>query len=262
MKKRNFIIAAAGAALALTACGQKKEEPVIPSVLDDGVLVVGILDTEDRSCYRAWDADGNPYYGGWEPNILTLLDEKNENITLDYRFAESKADLITWLNTGEIELAAGSFTRQESFANQYMLSDDYGFGSLYIVNKKNGYLDTLTAFQDEKVGISTQIPGNSTSGMKGVEGIKSESYADIAVMANDIATGVVAAGVCTEDEVMYILANTDLQAAEMRATPQVGLVFLAQVGQRELMSWVNYAINLHYYNLASGVTEEDAEEGQ
>ncbi|MCR5127082.1 MAG: transporter substrate-binding domain-containing protein [Lachnospiraceae bacterium] len=264
MKKRNRSLAAVGLLLTLTACGQKQEENPIPSVLDDGVLVVGILDTEDRSCYRAADADGNPYYGGWEPNILTLLDEKMEEATLDYRFAQSKAELISWLNTGEIELAAGSFTRLDSYNNQYYLSDDYGFGSVYIVNKNNGYLDTLAAFQDETMGVSTQIPVNNLSQMAGMDRIVQNAYADPAVLAQDISTGVISGGICTEDEVMYILQNTDLQAAEMRSTPQLGMVFLSQVGQDDLMSWVNYAIDLYYYNLAKGNTggDENAEGGQ
>lgn len=261
IKKKNLVITAVGCALALTACGQKQEENPIPSVLDDGVLVVGILDTEDRSCYRAIDADGNPYYAGWEPDILTLLDKKMEDVTLDYRIAKDKAELISWLNTGEVELAAGAFTRLDAYSTQYMLSDDYGFGSVYIVNPKNGYLDTLVAFQDEKVGVSTQIPVNSMSQMKGVDAVVREDYADMAVLGTDIANGVVAAGLCTEEEAMYLLMNTDLQAAEMRATPQMGMVFLSQVGQDKLMSWVNYAIDLHYYNLARGITDEEENAG-
>ena len=240
MKKRNLMITSALAALALTACGQKKEEaPAIPSVLDDGILVVGLVDTEDRSCFRIVDENGDPFYSGWEPEILRQLDEVMEECTLEYRVAK--------------ELAAGAFTRLESYSGQYLISDDYGYGSLYIVNGKNAYLDTLAAFADCAVGVSSRIPAGSLAEMAGVENVVQNPYADMAQLARDIAGGV------TEDEMLYILTTTELKAAEMRSTPQVGLVFLAGVGQEKLISWVNYAIDLHFYYEAVGPQDEEEE---
>ncbi len=260
MKKRNLMITSALAALALTACGQKKEEaPAIPSVLDDGILVVGLVDTEDRSCFRIVDENGDPFYSGWEPEILRQLDEVMEECTLEYRVAKDQAELISWLNTGEVELAAGAFTRLESYSGQYLISDDYGYGSLYIVNGKNAYLDTLAAFADCAVGVSSRIPAGSLAEMAGVENVVQNPYADMAQLARDIAGGVVSAGVVTEDEMLYILTTTELKAAEMRSTPQVGLVFLAGVGQEKLISWVNYAIDLHFYYEAVGPQDEEEE---
>lgn len=258
MKKRNLVVTAALAALTLTACGQKKEEaPAIPSVLDDGVLVVGLVDTEDRSCFRIVDENGDPFYAGWEPEILRQLDDAMEEVTLDYRVARDQAELISWLNTGEVELAAGSFTRLEGYNGQYLISDDYGYGSLYVVNGKNAYLDTLAAFADCAVGVSSRIPASSLAEMTGVENVVQNPYADMAQLARDISGGVVSAGVVTEDEMLYILSTTELKAAEMRSTPQVGLVFLSGVGQEYLMSWVNYAIDLHFYYEAAGPQDEE-----
>ena len=258
IKKKNLVITAVGITLALTACGQKQEEaPAIPSVLDDGVLVVGLVDTEDRSCYRIVDENGDPFYAGWEPEILRQLDDVMEEVTLDYRMARDQAELISWLNTGEVELAAGSFTRLEGYNGQYLISDDYGYGSLYIVNGKNAYLDTLAAFADCAVGVSSRIPAASLSQMTGAENVVQNPYADMTQLARDIAGGVVTAGVVTEDEMLYILTTTELKAAEMRSTPQVGLVFLGGVGQEDLMSWVNYAIDLHYYYEAVGPQDEE-----
>ena len=259
MKKRNLIITAVFAALTFTACGQKEEAPAIPSVLDDGVLVVGMVDTEDRSCFRIVDENGNPFYAGWEPDILSQLDEVLEEVTLEYRVARDQAELISWLNTGEVELAAGSFTRLEGYNGQYLISDNYGYGSLYIVNGKNAYLDTLAAFADCAVGVSSRIPANSLSEMTGVENVVQNPYADMAQLGRDIADGVVSAGVVTEDEMLYILSNSELKAAEMRGTPQVGLVFLAGIGQETLMSQVNYAIELHFYYEAVGPQDEEEE---
>ena len=258
IKKKNLVITAVAAALTLTACGQKKEEePAIPSVLDDGVLVVGLVDTEDRSCFRIVDENGDPFYAGWEPEILQLLDESMEEATLDYRYAKDQAELISWLNTGEVELAAGSFTRLEGYNGQYLISDDYGYGSLYVVNGKNAYLDTLAAFTDCAVGVSSRIPASSLAEMTGVENVVQNPYADMSQLARDISGGVVSAGVVTEDEMLYILSTTELKAAEMRSTPQVGLVFLSGVGQEYLMSWVNYAIDLHFYYEAVGPQDEE-----
>lgn len=261
MKKKVLTILAAGMLLLPAGCGQK--EPEIPSVMEDGILVVGLLDTEDRSCFRTLDENGDPYYAGWEPQILTLLDKKKEDVTLEYRFASSQEELIRWLNTGEIELAAGAFTRLETLGQQYLMSDDYGYGSLYLVNKRNGYLDTLAAFTDEAVGISARIPVNNVSDIKGVENVVQNAYGDAGSMGVDIANGVISAGVCTEAEAVYIMDNTDLQVIEMRKTPEVGLVFLMPVGQKELQNWVNYAIDLNFYNTALGITgdEEDTEAG-
>ena len=215
------------------------------------------MDTEDRSCYRIVDENGDPFYAGWEPEILRQLDDVMEEVTLDYRMARDQAELISWLNTGEVELAAGSFTRLEGYNGQYLISDDYGYGSLYIVNGKNAYLDTLAAFADCAVGVSSRIPAASLSQMTGAENVVQNPYADMTQLARDIAGGVVTAGVVTEDEMLYILTTTELKAAEMRSTPQVGLVFLGGVGQEDLMSWVNYAIDLHFYYEAVGPQDEE-----
>ena len=257
MKKKILTILMAGMMLLPAGCGQK--EPEIPSVLDDGVLVVGLLDTEDRSCFRTLDANGDPYYAGWEPQILTLLDEKMEEVTLEYRFAKTQDELITWLNTGEIELAAGSFTRLETLGQQYLLSDDYGYGSLYLVNKRNGYLDTMAGFTDEAVGISSRIPVNDIADIKGIETVVQNVYGDVATMGTDITNGVIAAGVCTETEAVYLMDHTDLQVIEMRKSPDVAMVFLMPVGQSSLLKWTNYAIDLNFYNIAMGITGDEEE---
>lgn len=257
-KTMKWIIPMAGIAASLAACG-KQETPPPPSVLDDKVLVVGLLDTEDRSCYRMVDENGTPFYAGWEPDILGILDNANQEITLEYRYASDRAELISWLNTGEVELAAGSFSRMEAYSTQYNVSDEYGIGSIYIVNKKNGYLDTLVAFQDESVGVSAQIPVNKVGEITGIDGVTQKAYADVAVLGHDIENGDVTAGLCTEDEAMYLLRNTELQAAELRGTPQISLVFLSQLGQDYLMEWVNYAIDQHFQSIAKGVTGEEEE---
>ncbi|MBR1471862.1 MAG: transporter substrate-binding domain-containing protein [Lachnospiraceae bacterium] len=265
MKKKFLTTTAAAMMLTLSACGQPKEEP-IPSVLDDNHLVIGLVDTEDRSCYRMLDENGEVFYAGLEPDILMTMSREmgsmlEEEVVYEYRYARDQAELLSWLNTGEVELAAGSFTRLDTYAQQYSLSDDYGVGSLYLVNKKNGYLDTLAAFEDEAIGVSAQIPAGNISEMTGIENVVQNQYTDVGMLASDITNGVISAAVCTEPEMYQILSNTDLKATELRNTPQVSMVFLSSLGQDYLMQWVNYAIDKCYYDEAMGITyEEEAQE--
>ncbi|MBO7356523.1 MAG: ABC transporter substrate-binding protein [Lachnospiraceae bacterium] len=247
------------AALMLTACGKQEEVPV-ESVLSDGILTVGLLNTNDRSCYPAEGVDGEPGYAGWEMEILKLIDHFNEDVVVEIRMANTRTELLDMLSAGEVDLAAGAFTRLDAYGSQYMLSDDYGYGSVYVINPRNGYLDTLAAFEDEVIGVSTLLSVTDVNKLTGIENVTQNPYSDLGMLAADIESGVVAAGICTESEMVTIVNGTDLQACEVRSGPQTSLVFLAQPGQDYLMRWVNWGINRHYNDMAQGIdsTEEES----
>ncbi len=249
---RKVIPVIAAAVMALAGCGRTQDVEV-PSVISDGVITVGMLNTNDRSCYAFTGEDGTVQYAGWEIEVLNLIDHYNENATIEIKMCDSRDVLLSMLDSGEIDLAAGAFTRLDSSSQRYSVSDDYGYGSIYLINPRNGYLDTLAAFEDEVIGISTQLSVNDVSRLTGIENVIQNQYSDISLLASDIENGIVAAGICTESEMVSIISGSELQAAEMRSASQPSLVFLAMPGQDKLMEWVNWGIDRHYYELAAGI---------
>ena len=261
MKKRTLILPIL-AAMTLAACGNK-QQAAAPSVLDDGVLTVGLLDTGDRSCYSAKAEDGTAIYKGWEPDVFKLLDHFNEDVTVEYTMAQDREELLNLLDNGSIDVAAGAFTRLEAYDTQYAMSDDYGYGSIYLINSRNGYLDTLAAFEDGIIGVSALLPASDTASITGIDKVVQNAYSDMSLMASDISNEVINAGLCTESEMVEIMNSSDLRAAELRTTPQTALVFLMPKGQDYLQRWVNWAIDRHFYDMETGTdsTAEAASQG-
>ena len=240
-------------ALMLTACGGGGQTATggAGSVLADGVLTVGIACGGDRSCFRATDSEGNPVYAGWECEVLNVLPEYlPENVQIDYVYASDQKELTTMLAEGRVDLAAGGYTRLDTYSSQYLVSDNYGYGSLYLVNAKNAYLDNLAAYKDENIGVSNSIPVNNLSEIPGIDGVIQSAYIDMSLMSIDIRADVVDAGICTEREAVQLMSDAELNIQELRSGPQIGLVFLLPGGQAELLGYVNAAISKHYDELA------------
>lgn len=253
MKKKAVTMLMIAGAAVLTACGGggNQAQTDTASVLTDGVLTVGIACGEDRSCFRATDVEGNPVYAGWECEVLNILaDNLPENVTMEYIYAADQKELTTMLAEGRVDLAAGSYTRLDNYSSQYLVSDNYGYGSIYLVNAKNSYIDNLAAYKDESIGVSNAIPAVSVTEVPGIEGVVQSAYIDMSLMSIDIRAGVVDAGLCTEREAVQLLNDPELNIQELRHGPQIGLVFLMPGGQNDLLSRVNAAISTHYDELA------------
>ena len=256
---RRVIPVIAAAVMMITGCGNDQGVEV-PSVISDGVITVGLLNTNDRSCYPVTDEEGEIQYAGWEIEVLNLIDHYNENATIEIKMVDSREMLLNMLSSGEVDLAAGAFTRIDSYSQQYSISADYGYGSIYLINPRNGYLDTLAAFEDEVIGVSTQLSVNDVNRLKGIENVTQNQYSDMRLLASDIENGIVAAGICTESEMVSMVSDSNLQACEMRAGSQPSLVFLTMPGQDQLMEWVNWGIDRHYYEMAAGIDSTKEEE--
>ena len=252
MKKKAVTMLMIAATAVLTACGGEKQvQTDAVSVLNDGVLTVGIACGEDRSCFRATDVDGNPVYAGWECEVLNILaDNLPENVKMEYIYAADQKELTTMLAEGRVDIAAGSYTRLDTYSSQYLVSDNYGYGSIYLVNAKNSYIDNLAAYKDESIGVSNAIPAVSVTEVPGIEGVVQSAYIDMSLMSIDIRAGVIDAGLCTERETVQLMNDPELNIQELRNGPQIGLVFLMPGGQNDLQNRVNAAISTHYDELA------------
>ena len=254
MKKKAMAMIIPALAILFTACGKgATSQTDEASVIADGVLTVGIACGGDRSCFRATDVDGSPVYAGWECEVLNILPEElPENVQLEYVYAADQKELTSMLADGRVDLAAGSYTRLDTYSSQYLVSDNYGYGSVYLVNAKNAYLDSLAAYKDQNVGVSNAIPVNNISEIPGIEGVVQTAYIDMALMSIDIRAGVIDAGICTEREAVQLMTDPELNIQELRGGPQVGLVFLMPGGQNDLLKRVNAAISTHLDELAAG----------
>ena len=252
MKKKAVTLLILAGMMLIGGCGKAKTAQTdTASVIADGVLTVGIACGGDRSCFRTTDADGNPVYAGWECEVLNILPENlPDDVEIEYIYATDQKELTTMLAEGRVDMAAGSYTRLDTYSSQYLVSDNYGYGSLYLVNVKNSYIDNLAAYKDESIGISNAVPAGSIGEIPGIEGVTQSSYIDMSLMSIDIRAGVINAGICTEREAVSLMGDTDLNIQELRKGPQIGLVFLLPGGQNDLLKSLNAAISKHFDELA------------
>ncbi|MDO4265437.1 MAG: transporter substrate-binding domain-containing protein [Eubacteriales bacterium] len=243
-RKRNSIRAARlllsllGAAF-LTGCGGADTEEV-QDALSDGVITVGILDGEDAYATKTGDV-----YVGIEPEILEEAGASS-GCTVTYRAAASSAELMALLDSGEIEVAAGRLTEQESYTATHLSTRNYGKSGLYLLVPKHLYTDSLAGFSEGNIGISGSIPEAILSGLPGMEALQQAVYDDAAALAADLEGGVIKAGIVTEREALSVLrSGASLRAAELRNSPRLPEVFyLPNTAEyTTLRSELNTAIN-------------------
>ncbi|MCR5637339.1 MAG: transporter substrate-binding domain-containing protein [Lachnospiraceae bacterium] len=226
----------------LAGCGKSNAAGAGPSVTDDGVLVVGLAVGEDRSSFKSVDDDGNVIYDGIEPEVLAYYSSRYPDVQLQYVYANSNEELLTKLSAGEIELAAGGFTMLDSYKQEYVLSNSYGYGNLYLVNKKDTYIDSLTAYTDKNIGVMNSIPLSALSNIPGIDAVVQQNYDSRTVLADDIGGDVVAAGVCLERDAAYLLDTGKYSVSEISGGPQVSLCFLLPSGQSGFAGVLNSVI--------------------
>jgi len=249
MKKALYVTIMLTAISALAGCGSSQTQTA-DQALSDGVLVVGLNVAGDSSSYVTTDADGNTVYAGAEIEVLDILRDNYEGLEIQYVYADSQAQLTQMLYDGQVELAAGSFTSLDAYTSQFLLSDNYTYGGLYLVGNGNAYIDTLTPYADETVGISNAIPVGNLSEVPGIEVVVQSPYSDMKMLSSDIKSGIAIAGLVTEREAAELMDDTELSITEVCGGPRVGRVFLARPGQESLIGVINTAISLRYDNIS------------
>lgn len=242
LRKRKLVCRAAVllALAVLSGCSSKTSagEEVVGAAAD-GMLTIGILDGDDA---YAWST-GNEF-AGIEPDILNSLAETLE-VDIEYRRAEDIHQLMSLLADGSVDIAAGRLTAVETYQESFLQSRNYGRSGVYLITKKNRYVDNLAGYSDGTVGISWQIPGYEILDIPYITELGREEYSDISKMPKDIEDDVIIAGICTEREAVELLKQGGpIQAMEMRDGPRLEAVFYLAPGQEELAGNLNYAINM------------------
>ncbi len=254
--------AAVCAALALTGvmllsgCFGKSEkaEPAVNAAAD-GVLTVGIIDGEDAYAFRNTGEEG-PAYGGIEPTILEGLAGALE-ATVEYKEAKSVEDLITMLDAGQIDIAAGRLTKLEVYAGSHLTTRNYARRGLYLITGKNRYVDTLAGFDEGTVGLSWQIPSSATLEIPHIGNLQQTSYSNISEIPADIEAGVICGALCTEREAVSLLeSGAQIQVSELQGGNKLEAVFYLAPDQTELTAMANSAINAYLDGLANPAKEE------
>lgn len=240
-KKRKLACCAAMAltAAALSGCfSRTPAKEAAASAAADGMLTVGILDGND-----AYASSNGNEFAGIEPDILNSLAEILE-VDIEYRRAGDIHELMSLLEDGAVDIAAGRLTRMEAYKDSFLQSRNYGRSGIYLVTKKNRYVDNLAGYSNGTLGISWQIPGYESLNIPYIGELEREEYSDLSKLPEDIEGDVIIAGICTEREAVELLkSGAGIQAAEMRGGPRLEAVFYLAPGQEELTGNLNYAIN-------------------
>lgn len=229
------ILLAALALCGMCACSSGNEVPVV-SVVEDGVLTVGIIDGGD---VFARLADGE--FTGIEPEILNSA-AANMGVSIVYRQAADVEELALLLDQGAIDIAAGRLGRLEAYTGVYLLSRNYGKRGIYLVTEKNCYVDTLAGFSEASIGVSEDIPAFEILNIPNIGQVQQAKYSDLSKIKEDLENGVIKAAICTEREALVLLKE-GLTANEMVNGPRIELVFYMPADQNQLLNSINQAIN-------------------
>lgn len=231
------ILLAALALCGMCACSSGNEVPVV-SVVEDGVLTVGIIDGGD--IFARLD-DGE--FTGIEPEILSSA-AANMGVSIVYHQAADVEELARLLDEGTIDIAAGRLGRLEAYSNAYLLSRNYGKRGIYLITEKNLYVDTLAGFSDTNIGVSKDIPAFEILNIPNIGQVQQAEYSDVSKVKEDLESDVIKAAVCTEREALALLKE-GLTANEMVNGPRIEMVFYMPAGQNQLLNSINQAINAY-----------------
>ncbi len=242
LKSFLLVSTAVTTAVMLAGCGRKNSAAALPSITDDGVLIVGLTVGNDRSSFKSVDEEGSVVYGGLEPEILAYFNSCYPDIELQYVYTNSNEELLAKLSAGEVELAAGGFAMLDSYKQEFVLTNSYGYGNLYLVNKKGAYIDNLTAYTDKNVGVMNSIPVSALSEIPGIEGVTQNNYDSITTLGNDIEGDVISTGICSEREAVNLLETGKVTVTEISGGPQISLCFLLPAGQNGFAGAFNTVI--------------------
>lgn len=240
------------AGFCLTGCfGKKADSQNVVNAAADGVLTVGIVNGNDTYAYSS---DGT--FSGAEPAIMDRLGQTLEAV-VEYKEAEGPDELMSMLDAGEIDIAAGRLTLLEAYTQSYLPSRNYAKRGLYLITSKNRYVDTLAGFHEGTIGLSWQIPAYAAGDIPYLEDQQQTVYEDISEAADDIENGVIQAALCTEREAVQLLeAGAPVSAAELRQGIKLEQVFYLKPEQTELRDQADAAINSWLDELADPEKEE------
>ncbi len=217
---------------------EKAQQEETVSVVADGVLTVGILDGQDPYARK----EGSEFVG-MEPEIFRILAE-NLGVTVEYRQAEDVSQLMALLDDGAVDLAAGRLTMTETYRDTHLASRSYGKQGLYLITRRNRYVDNLAGYSDGTVGLSWQIPGFEALNIPFIGELGRQTYGDVGQIPEDVKEGVILAGICTEREALGLLGrDQEIQAMELREGPRISQVFYTAPGQETFVASLNQAIN-------------------
>lgn len=208
------------------------------SAIADGVLTVGIVNGGDG--FADSESSG---YTGMEPDILNTFGEA-QGVQVEYKQAGDEKSLITMLDSGEVDLAAGCLTLAETFTNGHLASRNYAKRGLCLITEQNRYVDTLAGCDEGTVGLSWLIPAYQLPEIQNIAALQQTTYSSIVSIPDDIADSVIDAALVTEREAAAILSSgAKVHAAELRNGPRLEYVFYLAPGQEELQAQLNAAIN-------------------
>lgn len=223
---------------------------------DESVPIqVGILVSDD-SYARLETKENEEILVGTEPEIMKeLAAALNRQVT--FKEAKSKEELLSLLNQGKIEIAAGRLIWKDSYEGSYIASGSYGKSGLYLVTRQYDYSDMLIGYENEPVGVSQDISEASLIKVKGLEKTSQTSYSDMETAASDLTSGRLKAILCTEREAVRIAeSNSAVQIQELAFGPREDYHFLLLPGQETMASNISVIIGRYLDRQADGFVRD------
>lgn len=248
------LILTAAMALGLAGCSgkEKKQENQTDA---SAPIQVGILVSDDAYARRE-TKESEEILAGTEPEIMKEL-AASLGRQVNFKEAESREELLSLLNQGEIEVAAGRLCWMDSYSGSYIASESYGKGGLYLVTRQYDYSDMVTGYENEPVGVSDSIAEANLIEVKGLEKTVQTAYSDMEAAASDLSSGRLKAVLCTEREAVRIAEkHSEVQIQELAFGPREEYHFLLLPGQETMASNISTIIERYLDRQADGFIED------
>lgn len=252
------LILTAATVLGMTGCSGKGKTQENQTDVSEPIQV-GILVSDDSYAYRE-TRENKEFLAGTEPEIIKELAVALGR-QVSFKEAESREELLSLLNQGKIEIAAGRLCWMDSYSGSYIASGSYGKGGLYLVTRQYDYSDMVAGYENEPIGVSQSISESCLMKVKGLEKTVQTSYSDMETAVSDLTSGRLKAVLCTEREAVKMAeSNPAVQIQELAFGPREEYHFLLLPGQETMASNISIIIGRYLDHQADGFPKDNPDE--
>lgn len=233
----------------LAGCGGGGETQALREA---GVLHACFVKAKDRYTFEQ-----NGAVTGVEMQIAQNL-AKSLGAQLEYDLAEDNNSFFEKMSSGEYDIGFGRTPNTDIRLSGLAVSSSYGRGGLFLITRKNNYMDSLSMMELGIIGVSTQADSLYDE-VEGTDGFQKKEFDTLDELRDAVAQGDITAGLTTEREALSIISNGGVQAQELINTPMESYVAVLPTGTK-LKSAADGAVNDYYLNLIGYFGQEEGEE--
>lgn len=232
--------------------GGSRKQAETPLV-KEGTLTVAFIDGDDGF---ASVENGTPV--GTEPYLAGKLSEALE-LTLEYKQASTREELLSLLDAGQADMALGRFNEVFDGSDAYLLSRNYGKRGYYLVSQAGNYADSLAGMEGKAIAVSAEVSSESTSLIPSINEVQRSTFTDLEKAAQEVKEGTTASLICTEREAFRLLGDEQLLVKELYDSPRELYCAVFPAGAETRTATFNTVVGSYLDDVASGAVSPEGE---